>query len=812
MKIVRFKTVGGKSLVMISLLLMAPMHIYSSDTFTIQEKTRVHQQTVQLTGVVLDIQGFPLVGVNIMENATNGTITDIDGKFSIKVTPQSVLHVSYIGYVTQTVKVGNKKNISIVMEEDSKTLEEVVVVGYGSQKKVSVTGAVAAIQTKELKQSSAANLSTALAGRMPGLTAMQTSGRPGGDDVTLYLRGAGTVNGSNPLILIDGVPRDNISTMDPNEIASVSILKDASATAVFGVRGANGVIMITTRRGEEGKSELSISADYSLQRFTAEADRIHSWEFAELRNQAFRNDGYAESDLPFTDYMIEMYRSGKDRVYYPDRDVYNEFFKKWAPQTRVNVNLSGGTKKLSYFMNVAYMGQGGQFRTESEKDLGYDPSYKSNRYNFRTNLDYKVASNFKLSLNIASYLEKVNTPQTAKLFNNSVDELVTNMRAYIWATPPTDPGPLTVAGQTLADGTNVPAGQVINQAGIDRNTYGELSRRGYQQATRTNLNSSIIADWGLDFITKGLSTKLMISFDTKAMTTLQGFREYDTYGVTVARTSEEKSYVSKVRMNTNDAISLTKSQQTNYYLNMQYSLNYARQFGLHDVTGMALIQRDNWQQYAADLPYNMLGISARATYSYDSRYLAEVNVGYNGSEQFAKGNASRKPSATRLKLNIKRAITTIGGMIWYGCVVKLLNPSEISEPSEHCGTGIPRPTKLKNASVKIAVGMENITCVMIGPMIFGRTSLKIIKKFPAPSVRDASTNSCSFNFSISALAIRLMPTHSVSINAKIMVSIPGCSTSNKSVTITRRGIPFATSRNRCMNISTFPPKYPEISP
>ena len=304
MKIVRFKTVGGKSLVMISLLLMAPMHIYSSDTFTIQEKTRVHQQTVQLTGVVLDIQGFPLVGVNIMENATNGTITDIDGKFSIKVTPQSVLHVSYIGYVTQTVKVGNKKNISIVMEEDSKTLEEVVVVGYGSQKKVSVTGAVAAIQTKELKKSSAANLSTALAGRMPGLTAMQTSGRPGGDDVTLYLRGAGTVNGSNPLILIDGVPRDNISTMDPNEIASVSILKDASATAVFGVRGANGVIMITTRRGEEGKSELSISADYSLQRFTAEADRIHSWEFAELRNQAFRNDGYAESDLPFTDSLL----------------------------------------------------------------------------------------------------------------------------------------------------------------------------------------------------------------------------------------------------------------------------------------------------------------------------------------------------------------------------------------------------------------------------------------------------------------------------------------------------------------------------
>ncbi|MBS6654242.1 MAG: hypothetical protein KH283_09605, partial [Collinsella sp.] len=277
-------------------------------------------------------------------------------------------------------------------------------------------------------------------------------------------------------------------------------------------------------------------------------------------------------------------------------------------------------------------------RTESEKDLGYDPSYKSDRYNFRANLDYKVLSNLKLSLNLASYLEKVNTPQTKTLFGGSVAAMIENMRAYIWGTPPTDPGPLTQEGYTLIDGTSVPAGEVVNQSGQDRNTYGEINRRGYQQETNTNLNSSLIVDWGLDFITKGLSNKFMISFDSKAVTTLQGVRSYDAYGVSVARTAEDQSYYTKVRTNENNAISLSKSMSTNYYMNMQYSLNYARKFGVHDVTGMALVQRDNWQEYAADLPYNMLGVSARATYGYDSRYLAEVNIGYNGSEQFAKGH------------------------------------------------------------------------------------------------------------------------------------------------------------------------------
>ena len=223
------------------------------------------QQPITISGVVVDETDFPLPGVTIaIQGTTFGTATDVDGKFTLSVPgAESVLLISYIGFQSQQITVGTLRTFRIVMMEASTTLDEVVVVAYGTQKKVSVTGAVASVQTKELKQSSAANLSSALAGRLPGLTALQTSGQPGNDAVNLYLRGVSTMNDATPLILIDGVPRDNISVLDPNEIASVSILKDASATAVFGVRGANGAILITTRRGTVGKPELSVSVDHS---------------------------------------------------------------------------------------------------------------------------------------------------------------------------------------------------------------------------------------------------------------------------------------------------------------------------------------------------------------------------------------------------------------------------------------------------------------------------------------------------------------------------------------------------------------------
>ena len=596
----------------------------------------IFSQNLTVTGVITDIGGETLIGVTIqVQGTTQGTVTDFDGRYRITDVPSDAnLEVSYVGMQNQVISVNGRTKIDIVLKEDSGLLEEVVVVGYGIQKKASVTAAIATVDTKELKQSSSANLSTALAGRLPGLTAMQTSGQPGNDVVNLYLRGAGTLNDASPLILIDGVPRGNISRIDPNEVESISILKDASATAVFGVRGANGVILITTRRGKPGKSELNISVDQSMQKFLVQSDRLHSWEFAELRNQAYMNDnpGAPDADRPFTQYMIDKYRSGEDQVFYPDRDVFHDYFRDWAPQTRVNANFNGGGDKFAYFLNAGYIGQGGNFKTEPKSFLGYDPSYSMDRYNFRGNIDYNIASNLKASLNIATYLEKMNSPQTIDLFGGSMAGMVENMIAYTWATPPSDPGPVTVPGY------GVPPNEVVAQSGQDRNTYGEINRRGYRQEMTNNLNSSLALDWGLDFIVKGLSAKGMIAFDSHASTVLQGVRSLDNYAFNVARDASETSGYSAIRTNQDAAIRLSKGMQTRYYINYQASLNYARSFGRHNLTGMFLYQRDNWDQYAADLPYNVVGLVGRVTYNYDDRYLAEFNYGYNGSEQFAPNN------------------------------------------------------------------------------------------------------------------------------------------------------------------------------
>jgi TonB-linked SusC/RagA family outer membrane protein len=587
-------------------------------------------QVINMTGTVIDENDQAIPGVNIVvQGTTRGISSDVNGKFTITVSSGEILVFSFLGYVTQEVTVGKQIDITVVLQEDIKDLDEVVVVAYGSQKKVSVTGAIATIQTKDLKQSSQANLSAALAGRLPGLTALQSSGMPGNDDVRLYLRGVGTVNGSNPLILIDGVPRENLSTLDPNEVASVSILKDASATAVFGVRGANGVILVTTRRGNAEKPELSISADYSLQSLSTHFDRIHSWEFAELRNQAARNDGVSGANLPFTQYMIDKYRSGEDPVFYPDRDIYHDYFHDYAPQTRFNLNYSGGTGKLDYFVNAGYINQQGLIKTESKDDLGYDPGFKMNRYNFRANIDYNVLNNLKISANIATYLEQINSPSGASNGGN-VNDMVATMMRWTWAVPPTWPGRVT------APGYGVPANRVVDNTGYTY--YGQLNRNGYKQQTNTQFNSTVGVEWNLDFITKGLSTKVVISYDGLYQTVLTATKGYPSYGFYVAQSADETSHYTVVTSEdqVEESLNLSKGAASRYYMNLQYSLNYVRNFGLHNFTGMALLQRDNWENNNAGLPYNILGISGRLTYNYDQRYLAEFNMGYNGSEQFHK--------------------------------------------------------------------------------------------------------------------------------------------------------------------------------
>ncbi|MFD1140906.1 TonB-dependent receptor [Larkinella insperata] len=602
----------------------------------------------EITGKVLDEKGQPIPGASvIVKGTTLGTSTNAEGEYILSLPDdKNAIIFSFVGYVPQEVLVGTMTNLVVSLKVDEKALEEVVVVGFGQQKKVSVTGAVASVTSEVLQQSSSASLANSLAGRLPGLTSIQSGGgQPGRDDATMYLRGAATTNGRSPLILIDGVPRDNIRTLDANEVASVSILKDASATAVFGVRGANGVILITTKRGTAGKNELTINAEQSFSSFTREPERLHSLEYMALRNEASKNDGI--SPLPFDDAIMAKYanplagldpndpdyaRKAMVRQYmYPDHDYYRMYISRYAPQTRVNMNVTGGTDKVSYFVNGGFLHQGGNLNTEPKSVLGYDPSSKMDRYSFRANLDYKVTNSLKSFLNIGSYIEQVNMPAAWLYGNSDTGWMMSDLIYQAQTILPITPGPVTI------DGFGVAPGQIVDPGYMDRSAFEIMNRMGYRNEVRSNLNASFGMEWDLsNTVTKGLSIKGMLSYDSRSTTAMQGRKSERLYLAEVNPATDELTYA--VKRSDETLLSLSKGADSRYNINMQGSINYARTFGRHDVTGMILGQRDTWESTAGEIPYNVLGVAARATYAYDERYLAEVNMGYNGSEQFAPGH------------------------------------------------------------------------------------------------------------------------------------------------------------------------------
>ncbi|HEX5554761.1 MAG TPA: TonB-dependent receptor [Chitinophagaceae bacterium] len=601
---------------------------------------------IRVYGVVKDKLGQPLVGVTVqVKGTTEGVITDDNGKFSLKAEPTDSLVISYVGYQRQVVTASNGAGLDIVMEAKSGSLNEVVVVAYGKQKKITVTGAVSSVSTEQLRQSSSASLANALAGRLSGLTSIQSGGgQPGRDDATMYLRGAATTNGKGPLILIDGVPRDNIRTLDPNEVASVTVLKDASSTAVFGVRGANGVILITTKRGSPGKAKFDFHVEQSYSSFTREPKRLHSVEYMKLRNEASANDGI--TDLPFSQQEMDKYAnplSGLDpsdpdyskkaalmKYIYPDHDYYREFISRYAPQTRVDLSATGGTNKLSYFVNGTYLHQGGNLNTEPESTLGYDPSSWMNRYNFRANLDYNISKSFKAFLNIGSYIEKVNMP-AAWLYGNDTHWMMSDLLYQAQTILPITPGPLTI------DGFGVAPGQIVDPGYLDRSAFEIINRMGYRNEVRSNLNTSLGAEWDLSsLVTKGLSVKGMFSYDSRATTAMQGQKRERLYLAVVNPETDQLTYA--VKRSSEDLLSLVKGADSRYNINLQGTVNYNRSFGKHDVGGMVLAQRDNWESTGGELPFNVVGLAARFTYAFDNRYLAEFNMGYNGSEQFAPAN------------------------------------------------------------------------------------------------------------------------------------------------------------------------------
>lgn len=356
------------------------------------------QTQSNVNGLVTDFSGEPLIGVSILVKGTsNGTVTDLDGKFSLSAEMGNMLQISYVGYISQEIKVESNKLLRIIMEEDTKKLEEVVVVGYGTQKKVNLTGAVSAVSAEDLASKPVMSTAQALAGLAPGLSVLQTSGRPG-QGATVKIRGTGTFSkaGTDPLVLIDGLS-GNIDDVDPNDIQSISFLKDAASASIYGNRAANGVILIETKKGAQGKTTITYSNSFGWQRPTELPDFLPSWEYAEYYNMAMRNMGKQEAYLPE---QIQKYRDGSDPDNYPNVNHLKWLLESGSGfQHQHNLSIQGGNATTSYNLSVGYRNQEGMTAKTSNERMTALFTMKS-----------EIAKGLMLNLNINAYNNKYNAP------------------------------------------------------------------------------------------------------------------------------------------------------------------------------------------------------------------------------------------------------------------------------------------------------------------------------------------------------------------------------------------------------------------
>ncbi len=605
----------------------------SYHSFAIQKTVySVTQAKFKVAGIVKDTNGEPIIGATVVvKNENSGVLTDMDGYFSIDVPDKNaVLLFSFLGFDPKEVSVNGKSSLVVVMDEDVKSLEEVVVVGYGMQKKETLTGAISGIKGDALLKSPNASISNSLAGSVPGISSIQNSGEPGADDAQIFVRGVGslTTDGATPLILVDGVER-GFFQMDPNEIESISVLKDASATAVFGVRGANGVILVTTKRGVEGKPKISLSSSVGMQTPTRVLDIADSYTHAIWRNEFDRNNGVAEENFIFKDYDLERFRLGDEPIMYPNTDWYDYLTKKFSVQTQHNLNISGGTKDVKYFISFGFLFQDGFFK--NIKEFGYDNNYKYNRYNYRANLDMNLSKTTVLKLNIGGVVGQKNAPNYHEEFWSSLLQT-----SY----PFSSPG--IVDGKKMVTASDRFGGMVTD--------YGIFNRlgTGYSRQVSNTMNFDLVLTQNLDFVTKGLTAEVKGAYNTTysyskdvstSMITYVPFY-YSTLhdpGISIEDPNFNKEVVYQTAGRDGDLYYSkgNTGRARDWYF--ETSLRYQRNFCGHDVGGMILYNQSKEyypKQYTA-IPTAYVGLVSRLTYNYQSRYMAEFNIGYNGSENFS---------------------------------------------------------------------------------------------------------------------------------------------------------------------------------
>ena len=589
------------------------------------------QEKITVSGQVTDEAGEGIIGASVLEaGTTNGTITDFDGNFKLQVKPNATLRFSYIGFTSQSVRVNGQKTVNVTLLEDRQVVEEVVVVGYGHQKKESVIGAISQVNTKELLKSPSGNVSQALAGKVAGLVTSQTSGAPGADDMQLFIRGRASFAGDNqPLVMVDGIERP-FSQIAPDDIENISVLKDASATAVYGVRGANGVILVTTKRGKDQKPTVSLTANWQWSMATRKNTYLDSYESVKLLEEALANDGLPSQ---FSARDIDMFRrsvngelSGTDAMLYPNVDWYDTVLRSSAPAMRYNVNIQGGTKRMRYYVSAEYYDQQGLFKNFSEDKYGNKSNQSYNRIGFRANLDFDLVKDLTLSVNFGTRFENRRGPNSDERFDGSYSQIFYGLNHT--------PGWLFPVSYQVDNGDSMKQLYAGNSQYQD-NPVARLAKAGFYRATNTISETNFIANYKMDWITPGLSARAMVSFDYNAYYNRKFTASFATYElINSAQPLLQSSYN---QFNTDSELGYAGDDQTTTYkLYMEYQLNYARKFGKHDVTAMVLYNQNDYR-YQADLAKRYQGIVGRVTYGFDDRYLAEFNFGYNGSENFASG-------------------------------------------------------------------------------------------------------------------------------------------------------------------------------
>lgn len=590
----------------------------SVETVDKDGKNIPQQEKRRITGKVFDVKGESLIGVNILEAGTaNGVITDMNGIYSISLTTDNpVLKFTYIGFKEKDVPVGKQDIMDVVLDEDVSELEEVVVVGYGQQKKASVIGAISSVKPEVLQTSQTRSLTNSLGGQIAGIIAVQRSGEPGYDDSDFWIRGINTFGANaNPLVLIDGIER-SMNNISPEEIESFSVLKDATATAVYGVRGANGVILIQTKKGKVGKARITVKADYGISNPTKLPDFAGAPKYMEVINEAQK---LSDMDVLYSHDMIEKTRVGYDPDLYPDVNWIKAVTKENTPNGRISFDINGGSERLRYSLIGSYFSEDGMI--VADKKQNYDSQLKLKKYNMRSNVDLDLTSSTRIAVSIGGYVTDRNAPGSV-------------VSDILWAAMDTPPN---AHPKIYSDGK-------LPKKAARLNPWLMATQTGYRKLFYSNIESSLNVTQDIGKLwspLEGLTANALVSFDAYNVHWQDRTKTPRSYFATGR--DEEGELIHSLTDQGQDFLGYSRGSGGNRTLYFEGRLNYSRYFNeVHHVDGLFLFNaRDQVIQDAGSsilaLPYRNMGIAGRAAYSYKDIYFTEFNFGYNGSENFKRG-------------------------------------------------------------------------------------------------------------------------------------------------------------------------------